>query len=116
GLGANPNILKTVKEADTILAFGTRLSEVTTQDYQLIRNDQTLVHVDIEPGTIGKVYPPEIGIVSDLHEALNDLTEIQLTGSWEEWTKSANQRYLAASNLEVTEEDVINKHIIAYLA
>ncbi|HLQ72262.1 MAG TPA: thiamine pyrophosphate-dependent enzyme [Bacillota bacterium] len=115
GLGANPNILKTVKEADTILAFGTRLSEVTTQDYRLIRNDQALIHIDIEPGTIGKVYPPEIGIVGDLREALTGLTAIQLTGSWEEWTKSANQRYLAASNLEVTEDDVINKHIIAYL-
>src|SRR5699024_763250 len=27
GLGMNPDVLKTVKEADTVLAFGTRLSE-----------------------------------------------------------------------------------------
>src|SRR5690606_22188555 len=48
GLGTPKSILETVKEADVILALGTRLSEVTTQDYTLLTNDQILIHVDIE--------------------------------------------------------------------
>src|SRR5699024_1334937 len=94
GLGTNPNIVKTINEADTILAFGTRLSEVTTQDYQLITKDQTLIHIDIEPETIGKVYPPEIGIVSDLHEALSDLLTLDVSVLWRDWAQIANQRYM----------------------
>src|SRR5699024_1771758 len=62
GLGTNPNIVKTINEADTILEFGTRLSEVTTQDYQLITKDETMIHSDIEPAKIGQGYTAEIGI------------------------------------------------------
>lgn len=116
GLGTNPDILRTIKEADTVLAFGTRLSEVTTQDYQIISNDQTLIHIDIESETIGKVYPPTIGIVSDLHEALSDLLTMDLPGLWAEWAQTANSRYVSASRLYVSDSDIINKRIMAYLA
>src|SRR5699024_10164421 len=77
GLGTHPEELQTVKEADVILAFGTRLSEVTTQDYSIITPDKKLVHVDIEFETIGKVYAPDIGIVADLHEALQAFERIE---------------------------------------
>lgn len=116
GLGTHPKILQTIKEADTILAFGTRLSEVTTQDYQIISRDQQLIHIDIEPDTIGKVYSPSIGIVSDLHEALSDLLTIELSAPWPDWTRTVNERYVSASHLQVSESDTLNKQIIAYLA
>ncbi|HLR04084.1 MAG TPA: thiamine pyrophosphate-dependent enzyme [Virgibacillus sp.] len=116
GLGTNPEILRTIHEADTILAFGTRLSEVTTQDYQIISRDQQLIHIDIEPDMIGKVYTPEIGIVSDLHEALSDLLTMELPASWSDWSRIANERYVSASRLQVSEVDILNKQIMAYLA
>src|SRR5699024_3947665 len=47
GLGTNTNVLQTVKEADVIIALGTRLSEVTTQDYTIITPDKKLIHIDI---------------------------------------------------------------------
>lgn len=116
GLGTNPNIIQTINEADTILAFGTRLSEVTTQDYSIITKGQTLIHIDIESTTIGKVYQPDVGIVSDLYAALSELMSMDVPVSWTEWAQTANERYVSASGLEVNEEDVINKRIIAYLA
>lgn len=116
GLGTNPAILKTLKEADTILAIGTRLSEVTTQDYQLITDTQKLIHIDIAPETIGKVYPPSVGMVADVREALVDLTAMDLSVGWHDWAETAAGRYQSASRIEIAEDDDLNKPIIAYLA
>ena len=55
---------------DVILALGTRLSEVTTQDYSLITLDKKLIHIDIDFEKLGKVYAPWLGIVADAKEAL----------------------------------------------
>lgn len=115
GLGTHPEELQTVKEADVILAFGTRLSEVTTQDYSIITPDKKLVHVDIEFETIGKVYAPDIGIVADLHEALQAFERIEVNSTWVEWAQERHEAYRHASSLDVDEDDVINKHVIAIL-
>ncbi len=75
GLGTNPKILETVEEADLIIALGTRLSEVTTQDYKIITADKQLIHIDISVDTIGKVYSPDVGITADAGEALKKFLE-----------------------------------------
>ncbi|GGA88925.1 thiamine pyrophosphate-dependent enzyme [Ornithinibacillus halotolerans] len=112
GLGTPKPILETVKEADVILALGTRLSEVTTQDYTLLTNDQTLIHVDIESEVIGKVYPPDLAIIADMDKALDAFAEIKLHGSWPQWAETGHLRYESTSRLVVSEDDVINKQII----
>ncbi|RLL39999.1 acetolactate synthase [Oceanobacillus piezotolerans] len=115
GLGINRKVLQTVKEADVILALGTRLSEVTTQDYSIIDANKRLIHIDIDYETIGKVYAPEIGIVADLHESLKSLLNMNVTGSWSNWANERRKAYESISTLTVTDDDVINKHIIAIL-
>lgn len=117
GLGTNKNVLQTVKEADVILALGTRLSEVTTQDYAVITPDKQLIHIDIDFETIGKVYAPEIGIVADLQEALQLMVKLDIKEtSWANWAAKKRQAYKNISDLDVSEADVINKHIIAMMA
>lgn len=115
GLGANRNVLKTVSEADVILAFGTRLSEVTTQDYQIMTADKKLIHIDIDFEAIGKVYAPDIGIVADLGEALKGLLNIETSKSWHEWASERHTAHQEISNLTIINHDVINKQIIAML-
>lgn len=115
GLGTSRQILASVREADVILAFGTRLSEVTTQDYTLLSADQVLIHVDIEPEVLGKVYPPDLGIAADIREALMAFTELLITNSWQDWAIDCHHRYQEASCLTVTDEDVLNKHIMKAL-
>lgn len=115
GLGTNKAVLQTVEEADVILALGTRLSEVTTQDYSIITSDKKLIHIDIDYGIIGKVYAPEVGIVADLKEALQLLSSMNIAVSWTEWTRDRRMVYVNASDLTVSAEDVINKRIIASL-
>jgi acetolactate synthase I/II/III large subunit len=72
-LGAHPEIVRTVREADVLLALGTRLGEVTSQRYTAITPDQRIAQVDIEPSMIGKSHRVEVGIVADLGEALDAL-------------------------------------------
>jgi len=115
GLGMAKEILQTVKEADVILAFGTRLSEVTTQDYSILNSDKKIVHIDIDYDTIGKVYPPEVGIVADMKEALKQLINIELHTTWEGWSLERRQAYESATDLAITEQDVIYKQVIAML-
>ncbi|MBP1970636.1 acetolactate synthase-1/2/3 large subunit [Virgibacillus natechei] len=116
GLGTNKEILKTVEEADVILALGTRLSEVTTQDYSIITPAKRLIHVAIDYDTIGKVYPPEIGIVADLKEALQLFIHMEVDGDWGSWINERRKAYVNISRLNVSDNDVINKHIVAIMA
>jgi acetolactate synthase-1/2/3 large subunit len=72
-IGAHPEIVRTVKEADVLLALGTRLGEITSQRYTAIAPSQRIAQVDIEPSMVGKAYPVELGVVADLAEALDAL-------------------------------------------
>lgn len=113
GLGTNKNVLETVEEADVIVALGTRLSEVTTQDYKIITPDKKLIHIDVSYDSIGKVYAPDIGIVADLKEALRKLVQIDVNCSWKKWSEERCHAFEKISGLDVTPNDVINKQILA---
>ncbi|GAA0598200.1 thiamine pyrophosphate-binding protein [Virgibacillus siamensis] len=113
GLGTNQKLLKTVHDADVILALGTRLSEVTTQDYTIITPDKKLIHVDIDHNSIGKVYAPDAGIVADLQEALQVMVEMEAQRSWGNWAAERRDAYESVSTLDISHNDVVNKHIIA---
>ncbi|MBP1948162.1 acetolactate synthase-1/2/3 large subunit [Virgibacillus litoralis] len=115
GLGTNKKVLQTVEQADLIIALGTRLSEVTTQDYQIITADKQLIHIDISYDTIGKVYAPDAGIVADVGEALQVLGNIAVNCAWGNWVKERRQAHEEVSSLNVSHNDVINKHIIALM-
>lgn len=116
GLGTPKAVVEAVQEADTILAFGTRLSEVTTQDYTIMTPEKTLIHIDIDYDIVGKIYQPEVGIVADLKQALKALEDVQVNGEWHDWVAEKRQAFENVSHLNVTEEDTLNKHIIAILA
>src|SRR5699024_4441442 len=63
--GAPDYLENSIRNADVILALGTRLSQSSTQSYSLISSQTDLIHVDISADELNKVYPPTLGIVSD---------------------------------------------------
>ncbi|NHN35039.1 thiamine pyrophosphate-dependent enzyme [Paenibacillus agricola] len=73
GLVTHKHILETVNSADLVIAVGMRFSEMVTHGYTLF-SDKQIIHVDIDPDTLGKVYYPALGIVADAGEALKALT------------------------------------------
>src|SRR5699024_7847766 len=89
--------------------------EVTTQDYSIITPDKKLIHIDISYDTLGKVFVPDVGIIADAKEALEAMKGMDLVASWTDWAVSRNEDYKEAAKLEVTEDDVINKHVISIL-
>jgi acetolactate synthase-1/2/3 large subunit len=66
--------------ADVILAIGTRFKEADSsswyRDVTFNIPDTALLHVDIEPGEIGRTFPTEIGAVADAHAALAVLNRV----------------------------------------
>lgn len=115
GLGTGKEVIDTVAEADVIIALGTRLSEVTTQDYSIITSEKKLIHIDIDFQTLGKVYPPQIGVVADLNEALQELMIIEVKTKWKKWAEHRRNAFQEVSYLEKKPEEVLNKNIIAVL-
>ncbi|WP_158736306.1 thiamine pyrophosphate-dependent enzyme [Alteribacillus sp. YIM 98480] len=99
GLGTFPEILNTMRQADTVLAIGTRLSEITTQSYSIFQENMTLIHIDIDPDTLGKIYSPQVGIVADASQALTALLEngIKPNQEWEKWAIERRQVYNKAT-------------------
>lgn len=69
GWGMTDTLKNRLKEADLILAVGTRLGEATTLGYSLIQSpvpDQTLIHVYPDANELGRVYMPALGIVASV--------------------------------------------------
>ncbi|MGW7004108.1 glyoxylate carboligase [Streptomyces sp. NPDC054933] len=53
-------------ESDFVLAVGARFGDRHTgANIDTYKGDRTFVHVDIEPGQLGRVIEPDLGIVSD---------------------------------------------------
>src|SRR5690625_608937 len=103
-----------VEEADTILALGTRLSEVTTKDYTLVKDHHTLIHIDIDDETLGKVYSPDIGVVADVSEALEALMGMDIPVQWEAWVKEKRKAYEKESLVD-KKSSIINEQVIAVM-
>ncbi len=67
GIGVNPKLAARIRAADLIMAVGARLGEMTTSGYTLLQvpvPQQRLVHVYPDPDEIGRVYQPDLAIVS----------------------------------------------------
>ncbi|WP_216635819.1 thiamine pyrophosphate-dependent enzyme [Magnetospirillum moscoviense] len=65
GFSISPSLDRRVREADLILAIGTRLGEIDTHNYTLVKApepDQILVHVFPAPEELGRVFRPTVAI------------------------------------------------------
>ena len=65
------------READYVIALGTRFAEADCSswepEYTFNFPPTKLIHIDIDPSEIGRNYPVEIGAVADLKQALRVL-------------------------------------------
>ncbi len=89
GVGSDPALVAKAREADLILAIGTRLGEPVTQGYTLLdmAGGVPIVHVYPEAGEIGRVFRPALGIVSDLNAFATAVAAKEpLRASWNGWT------------------------------
>ena len=86
------------READLVLAIGTRLGEAVTQGYTLFDKEgrTPVIHVHPDPAEIGRVFHPALGIVSDL-DAFAAAAARLAAGrpGWSEWRRELRALRLA---------------------
>lgn len=66
GFGLNNKLVDVIQSSDLIIALGTRLSQMTTQDYSVLGDNPRIIQVDICESSIGKSYEVDLGVVSDV--------------------------------------------------
>jgi acetolactate synthase I/II/III large subunit len=95
-LGMDPALASRVRGADVPLAIGGRLSEITTDGYTLLQPPaptQRLVHVHPDPGQLGSVYQPELGIACDLEAFAAAAARLAPTDGREGLLEAAHAEY-----------------------
>ncbi len=90
GVGSDPALVAKAREADLILALGTRLGEAVTQGYTLFdpAGGTAIVHVYPDQAEIGRVFRPALGIASDLDAFARAWVGREAApGGWGAWTR-----------------------------
>ncbi len=76
GPRGNPVASRLAREADVILALGTRLGFNTTfYSFENINREAAIIQVELEPTAIGRYFPVRIGIWADAPSAARQLVE-----------------------------------------
>lgn len=76
GYGAHEVTEHVVREADVMLALGCRFSEFSTKRWTLVPSDVRLIHVDVDPDELGRVYVPEVGLTADANRTALELAKL----------------------------------------
>ena len=90
GVGSDPGLIARFKDADLILAIGSRLGDAVTQGYTLLdmAGSVPIIQVGPDGSEIGRVFRVALGIVSDLNTfalAAADLEPVK--PAWNAWTQ-----------------------------
>jgi acetolactate synthase-1/2/3 large subunit len=81
GMGFGPSSVPAAQHAfgdcDAMLAVGTRFAEICTGSFGAVPPEQ-LVHVDINPHTIGRNHPTPVAIAADARDAVPAIADLLL--------------------------------------
>ncbi len=101
GWGMPEALRARIRDADLVLAIGTRLGEATTEGYSLIESPlpkQALIHVHADPEELGRVFQPAQALIADavgFAAALDGLVPTRAP-AWAEATQQAHAEYRAS--------------------
>ncbi len=68
----------TFLRSDCVIGIGNRWANRHTGSIETYTKDRKFIHIDIEPTQIGRIFAPDLGIVSDAKAALAHLVEMSL--------------------------------------
>ena len=94
--GYRPSANSALGEADLIIALGTKFAQVSTNNWTLIDQTKTsLVHVDIDPTELSKIYKEQVSIFADVKATLEEIIQAIVsrsrkkpTSARSDWMKS----------------------------
>ncbi|OBI53852.1 glyoxylate carboligase [Mycobacterium sp. E787] len=89
----------TMLESDFVFGIGNRWANRHTGGLDTYRRGRRFVHIDIEPTQIGRVFAPDLGIVSDARAALELLVALGTARAaagtlpdWSDWVRACQLR------------------------
>jgi len=109
GIGANPALVARLRQADLLVAIGSRLGEATSQGYTLLpvgeqlvgepRGGPELVQVHPDPSELGRVFAAALAIEAGIPAFARAARRlVAFHGAhWGAWTQAAHADYLADS-------------------
>ncbi|OPL07671.1 MAG: hypothetical protein AVO33_04280 [delta proteobacterium ML8_F1] len=95
GYHGDDHVKEILMMSDYLIIAGSRLSDRATMNFKALSPETTLVHMDIDPAEIGKVFDHQIPVVGDLKQILkkfNEKVTLMDTGEWIETLKAMKPR------------------------
>lgn len=119
-VGMNPALARRMTEVDRLLVIGSRLGDIETRGYSLLRTGspvQKIFHVHADPGEIGRVYPVGASVASPAPAFVEALSGCRgQGGDWAEWTEAAHRDYLDWATPKPTPGAVRQEDVVAWLS
>ncbi len=80
---------RAMNESDLLIVIGARLADRAIQQTNLniLADERTIVHIDVDPAEIGKIVGPTIPIVGDIKHIMNDFAKRDFDNDFSEWVK-----------------------------
>ena len=102
GTSGPPTLPGRVREADLVIAVGTRLSEMATHAYSIMsvpRPAPRFVHIHADPDEIGRVYAPDLSMVGSVTSFVAAIESVDWGQGrrWETWRSPLREEYERAS-------------------
>ena len=119
GVGMNPKLGEMLTRADTLLVLGARLSDTTTNGYELLdptRPGPRILHIHPDPSELGRVYHPALAIPARADQMLERLAQTEGKGDWADWTNTARTQYEAWQKPVETPGAVKLEQVITWLS
>ncbi len=102
GPASVPAAQNAFRDCDVMLAVGTRFAEICTGSYGAVPPEK-LIHIDINPGALGRNYPTAVPIHADSRDAVPALAELLIKSTGEK-DSSALQSSIAEDKAAYLEE------------
>ena len=78
---------RAMNEADMIIMVGARVADRSISQPDLITENKTLVHIDVDPAEIGKNAGPEIPLVGDIASVFEVFNQQDCGSEYTEWVE-----------------------------
>ncbi len=82
---------RAMKECDVLLMVGARVADRAVASPDVIMENKSLIHIDVDPAEIGKNVGPTIPIVGDAKNIFHDLDTIEFETGTEEWVQKLKE-------------------------
>jgi len=85
GNNGKPYANKAMNDSDIMLMVGARVADRAISQPDLVMENKTLVHIDVDPAEIGKNALATIPLVGDAKAIFDDLLSIEFESNYDDW-------------------------------